>query len=70
MDDYDDVLTNVLLDATHQCTYVKSAWCRSRQPKYIVSLLRKRKRAWTFYKNYGDIASYLTAQHTAQAVIR
>ena len=70
MDDYDDVLTNVLLDATHQCTYVKSACRRSRQPKYIVSLLRKRKRAWTFYKNYGDIASYRTARHTAQAVIR
>ena len=68
--DYANAHTNVLLDAIHQCTYVSSACCRPRLPKYIVSLLRKKKRAWTFYKNSGDISSYLTARRTAQAAIR
>ena len=70
VDDYADVLTNVLLVAFHQCTYVRLAYRRPRQLKYIVSLLRKKKRAWTFYKNSGDISSYLTARRTAQAAVR
>ena len=65
-----DVLTNVLLDAAHQCTYVRSACRRPRMPKYTVSLLRKKKRTWTFFKNSGDISSYLTARRTAQVAIR
>ncbi len=69
VDDYADELTIVLLDAIHQCTYVRSTCCRPSVPKYIVSLLRKKKRAWTFYKNSGDISSYLTARRTALAAI-
>ena len=69
VDNYADVLTNVLLDAIHQCTHVRSACRRPRLPKYIVPLLQKKKRTWTFYKNSGNISSYLTAQRTAQAAI-
>ena len=64
------MLTNVLLDAIHQCTYVRSACRRPRLPKYFVSLLQKKKRAWSFYKNSGDISSYLTARRSAQVAIR
>ena len=69
VDDYADALTNVWLEAIYQCTYVRSACRRPRLPKYIVSLLQKKKRAWTFYKNSGDISRYLTAQRTAQVAI-
>ena len=64
------MLTNVLLDAIHQCTYVRSACRHPRLPKYIVSLPQKKKRAWSFYKNSGDISSFLTAQRTAQLATR
>ena len=37
VDEYDDVLTNVLLDAIHLCTYVRSACRRPRLPTYYVS---------------------------------
>ena len=42
VEDYAQVLTNVLLDAIHQCTYVRLACRRPRLPKYIVSLLQKK----------------------------
>ena len=69
VDDYAYELTSVLLDAIHQCTFVRSACRRPRLPKYFVFLLRKKKKAWTFYKNSGDILSYLTARRTAQTAI-
>ena len=69
-DDYADTFTELLSNAITDCSRYTPALKRQRLPRYIVSLLRKKKRAWAAFKRTGDKAAFNFASKTARAALR
>ena len=69
-DDYAARFTNLVLYAVNKCSAFLPLFRRPRLPKYIVLLLRVKKRAWTSYLRTRNMSAFKAASRTARAALR
>jgi hypothetical protein len=68
--DYAELFTTLLRDAITASTCFKVRHRRKRLPPHIVSLLRKKRKAWVISKRTGNRAQFVLARRTAKAAIK
>ena len=70
VDDYAERFTKCLLESIHISSRSKYVTRRIRLPKFIVSMLRKKKKAWKKWKSTGDAVDYIRLRKEVRAAIR